>query len=446
MKFNKIIAIFFVLLAVAALLCACSKDKGGEETTTSGEVTTEAATEPRFDYFGGDMSEYLSIDPADYSELVIELEDTFTLDESEVDKRVEKLLISNKTALNDGAKVTNAALKKGDSAFIFYKGVINGEEFEGGSNMGDDAPMELSLGSGTFIDGFEDGLVGVVPSETSIENPKVLNLTFPENYGYAELAGKDVTFYVYVAWAVQYTVPEYDAEFITDVLKWTTEEEDIVAAHRKYLAEQLSASLDTAKSNAIETTIWEILHANATVIKYPEGEVEFYYEAYLDEIEYLMNYYGYMGYTFSSLDEFAISYLGLEKGTDWKAELKRNAENAVAQKLIIHVIADQQGLSVTDAEYEAEIQANIDYYKANGQTYTREEVIDLAGEDMMKEAVLYDKVVGFIKERMTVNLIAPKDDAEEDTNAGEDTEVSTEKTTEAPTEEPTEETTEATEQ
>lgn len=413
MKFNKIIAIFFVLLAISALLCACSKDKGNEEQTTVAESTTEAATEPRFDYFAGDMSEYISIDPADYSELVIELEDVFKLDEGELDKRIDALLLSKKTALNDGAKVTNAPLKRGDSAFIFYKGMIDGKEFEGGSNMSAASPTELSLGSGSFIEGFEEGLIGVVPSETSIENPKVLNLKFPEEYpNKPELAGKDVTFYVYVAWAVQYTIPEYDAEFITEVLKWKTEETDVVAAHRKYLSDQLSESIETAKNTAVETTIWEILHANTTVNKYPEGEVEFYYEAYLDNVEYYMNYYGYMGYTYSSIDEFAIQFLGLEKGADWKAELKKNAQNAVAQTLIIHVIADQQGFAITDAEYEAEIQANLDFYKSNGQTYTREEVIKLVGEEMMKESILYDKVISFIKDRMTVNFKPAEENTE----------------------------------
>ena len=411
MKFNKIVVVFCVLLAVAALFCACDKNKGANEQTTTGEVTTEAATEPRFDYFAGDMSQYVSINPADYNELVIELEDKYELDEADLETRIEKLLISKKTALNDGAKVTNAALKRGDSAFIFYKGMMDGKEFEGGSNMGDAAPMELSIGSGTFIEGFEEGLIGVIPSETSIENPKVLELKFPENYGAEELAGKDVTFYVYVAWAVQYTIPEYDAEFITDVLKWKTDETDVVAAHRKYLAEQLQDSLDTSKESIIETTIWEILHKNVKVNKYPEGEVEYYYEAYIDELEYLMNYYGYMGYTYASLDEFCIAYLGLEKGADWKAEIRKNAENAVAQTLIVHVIADQQGFGITNEEYEAEIQANMDYYKNNGQNYSREEVIEMVGEEMMKEAILYEKVVGFIKDNMTIEYVTPDAEA-----------------------------------
>ena len=244
MKFYRIIVLVCIIAAFALVFSACNKDKASEGTPE--ETTTSAATtaEPRFDYFAADASEYLSIDEAVYNEMVIELNDVYHIDDEDIDSRIDKLLVSNKTKLNDGAKVTGDPIKNGDSAFIFYKGVIDGEEFEGGSNMGDATPYELSIGSGTFIEGFEEGLIGVIPSNTSIEEPVELNLKFPENYGKEELNGKEVTFYVYVVWVVQYTTPEYDADFITDVLKFTTDEEDVVAAHKAYLRETLEESME----------------------------------------------------------------------------------------------------------------------------------------------------------------------------------------------------------
>lgn len=420
MKFYKITVIFCLLLALTLIFCACSKKNGTEEVTTTTEVTTEAATEPRFDYFAADPFDYISIDEKAYNEMVLELDDIYKITDEDIDTRIESLLISKRTALNDGAKVTNAAIKKGDSAFIFYKGVIDGEEFEGGSNMSDSAPYELAIGSGTFIDGFEDGLIGIVPSETSLENPVALNLKFPEDYGKEELNGKDVTFYVYVAWSVQYSVPEYDATFIKDVLKYETKEEDVVAAHKAYLRETLETSMEESRATAIEYAIWEYLHEHVTVIKFPEGEVEYYYDSYLYEIEYLKNYYAYMGYTYNSLDEFALAYLGLEKGTDWKAEIKKDAENAVIQTLLTHAIADAQSLQLTNEEFEAEVALNIEYYANSGKTYTRQEVIDLVGEDMIREGALYDKVIKYIKGKVTVNYVSVESADDVTDNAGEE--------------------------
>ena len=402
MKFYRIIVLMCIIAALALVFAACNKDKADE--TKSEETTTSAATtaEPRFDYFEADASEYISIDESVYNEMVIELNDVYHIDEEDIDSRIEKLLVANKTKLNDGAKVTGDPIKSGDSAFIFYKGVIDGKEFDGGSNMGDATPYELSIGSGTFIEGFEEGLIGVIPSNTSIEEPVELNLKFPENYGKEELNGKEVTFYVYVVWVVQYTTPEYDADFITDVLKFTTDEEDVVAAHKEYLRKTLEESMEETRATAIESYMWLTLHDKVKVTKFPEGEVDYYYKSYIYELEYLMSYYSYMGYAFDTLDEFAIAYLGLEKGADWKAEIKKDAENAVIQTLLTHYIADKCNLGVTAAQYEEEIQKNIDYYKSNGQTYSREEVIELVGEDMMKEGALYDNVVEYIKSRATV--------------------------------------------
>ena len=166
MKFYRIIVLMCIIAALALVFAACNKDKADE--TKSEETTTSAATtaEPRFDYFEADASEYISIDESVYNEMVIELNDVYHIDDEDIDSRIEKLLVANKTKLNDGAKVTGDPIKSGDSAFIFYKGVIDGKEFEGGSNMGDATPYELSIGSGTFIEGFEEGLIGVIPSNT----------------------------------------------------------------------------------------------------------------------------------------------------------------------------------------------------------------------------------------------------------------------------------------
>lgn len=421
MKFYKLMALVCVMLAILLAVCACNKKDSEDSTNTEGESSTEEETVPRFDYFAADMDKYMKVDSSVYENVKVELDDIYKITEDDLQKRIDQLCVSKKTEytkddegmseFKDKKKLTGHPIEYGDSAFIFYEGNLKetGETFDGGSNYSDASPYELSIGSGSFIDGFEEGLIGVIPNDTSFEKPFELNLTFPKDYTNEDLAGKEVIFSVYVVWTVKYKVPAFDETFITETLKWSPDknssEKDVVKAYRKYLLEQLETSMESAKESAIESAIWDYLYDNTTVDIYPDGEVEYYYDAYCDEIEYLKNYYTYMGYSYDSVDAFAIAYLGLEKGADWKAELRKNAQNAVKQTLITHAIAKSAGLELTDEEFEAEVQRNIDYYKTNtNKTYTREEVIELVGEEMIKEGALYDKVIGYVKEHGTVEF------------------------------------------
>lgn len=421
MKFYKLMALVCVMLAIMLAVCACNKKDGEDDTDAESESTTEEETVLRFDYFAADIDSYMKVDSSVYENITIELDDIYKITDEDLQKRIDKLCISKKTeytdedgemsAFKDGKKLTDQPIAYGDSAFIFYEGKLKetGELFDGGSNYSDDSPYELSIGSGSFIDGFEDGLIGIIPKNTSFEEPANIDLTFPSNYSNKDLAGKEVTFSVYVVWTVKYKVPAFDETFITETLKWTPDKnetaDNVVEAYKKYLLEQLESSMESTKESAIESAIWEYLHANVTVDKYPDGEVDYYYDAYCDEIEYLKNYYSYMGYSYDSVDEFARAYLGLDDDADWKAELKKNAENAVAQTLITHAISKSAGLDLTDEEFEAEVQRNIDYYKTNAnKTYTREEVIELVSEEMIREGALYDKVINYIKSSYTVVL------------------------------------------
>jgi trigger factor len=279
------------------------------------------------------------------------------------------------------------------------------EEFDGGSNMSDAAPYELSIGSGSFIEGFEDGLIGVIPSQTSPENMVKLDLKFPDDYSAAELASKDVTFYVYVSWIVQYEMPEYNEDFIKNALYYTPTTSDAIGEHKAYLRKTLEESFESSKKQEIESAIWSALYAGATVLKYPESEIEYFYNAYYKDLENEMTMYNYYyGYGFTDIKAFAIWYLGLDENGDWQAAIKDQAYLAVKQTLIYHAIAQQCGISSGDAEFEATVAEYIEQYKQSGKTYTREEIIEQLGEAAIREGNLYEAVVAYIKERATITL------------------------------------------
>ena len=401
MKLLKIIAVAVMLICITLACVSCKKNK--EDAPVAGQTTE------RFDYSAVEnYSEYVSIDKSVYENVKIELEDKFTVDDKQVEEYIDYLLLQKRTVKNNGAKITGEAIKRGDTAYIFYRGVMldaNGEEkeFEGGSNMSDASPYALSIGSGSFIDGFEDGLIGIVPSETSPENMIKLDLKFPSDYDSAELAGKDVTFYVYVSWIVQYELPEYNEKFITETMKFTATTQDVVTEHKLYLKNTLEKSFADSKSQEIEAAIWEELYEKAEILKYPDSEVEYFYNAYYKDVEEAMTYYNYTGgYGFTDVAVFARWYLGLDENGDWQSVLKEQARLAVKQTLIYHAVAQQCGITVSDADFEAVITEAIENAKQAGKEYSREEIIAQLGEAAIREGELYEKVVAYIKERATI--------------------------------------------
>lgn len=394
MKFTKLLAIILAALTCISVFAACDSKGGSEEETTSKKEEVE-----RFDYFSADMSEYVTVGDTLYKGTSVTVDSEFLVDDAAVDKYIQSAIYKYRKVQNNAAEVTDKPIKFGDTAFIYYRGELNGKEFSGGSNFDSAKPYELGIGSGNFIAGFEDGLIGVVPSETSKEKPYALELTFPEDYGKADLAGKDVIFYVWVVYAVEYALPELTNEFVTKTLKFSTEEEDAAAAYRQYIKE----GLEQYRDSAVKHEIWEDLLETATVIKYPQSELDYFYNSYIDQYEYYKTYYESRGYTFASFDDFVIRYLGLEKGADWKAETEKNCKRDVLQNLLSHAIAQQEGIKVTDEDYQAAVDYYMDYYKNYGQTVTEEELINTVGERLINEYALFEKVNKFLVDNCTVS-------------------------------------------
>ncbi len=388
-------------------------DTGSSETETRAPETdppeTEAVTAPpRYDYMEAEVLPDVTIDEDAYTDMTLNLPADLQVTDAQVKEYIEFIRFDYRTAVNGDTQVTDQPMKLGDDAFIFYKGVLDGEEFEGGSNWDDKTPYQLGLGSGAFIPGFEAGLVGVIPANATKENPAEVHLTFPENYDPA-LAGKDVIFYVAVEYAVQYTLPVYDRDFVENTLKYEGEKDFYTDAGllaefeqyiRSYLEEELAADVENAKINAL----WEHLVTSATYQNLPQLELDFYYSNYLSEIEYYYEYYkSYGGEEFlkeyPTLDDFAKAFVGVEEGKDWKDELTAMAERMVKKDMVTHAIAEAEGIeSVTDEEYKAEVA----YWVSQYQGYmTEEEIIQSMGEIYLRESAFAAKMQTWLLERVT---------------------------------------------
>ena len=408
MKITKLLAIVMSLLAFAAIFASCDKTDGDGDTDTKVPPTNNNSNsttdENRFDYFGATLSEYITVDEHLYKNTTTKVNSDYRVDDKLINTYIDSLRYAKRDKLNDGAQVTDQAVKYGDSAFIYYKGMVDGKEFSGGSNWNDSSPYELGIGSGNFIPGFEDGLIGVIPASTSKEKPFELKVTFPEGYQATDLAGKEAIFLIYMPYAVQYSLPEYNESFITDVLKFEAKGDDIIAEHKQYVKDLLSPEAEYYAKQQAVSNLWSILLEKATVIKYPEGEIDHYYNSYIKQYETEMEYFTkYYGYTFKNLDEFVIKYLGLEEGTDWKAETKTTAELDTKQNMIFHAIAQKEKIVVTSADYQNTIQTYIDYYKNQyNTTYTAQDIEKMLGARLIKEYALFEKVNNFLFDNCTI--------------------------------------------
>ena len=189
---KRILITALALLLSASLLVACdTQGAGASESEKSTGAATEAPKLEDFDYTSADIDSLISIFPSDYRELTITLSTSYEVSDSNVQKYIDETLKKNPQPV----KIVDRAVQSGDTVYIYYEGLLNGVAFQGGTYAETETsePYALKIGSGAFIPGFEDGLIGVIPSETSKDDPIALHVTFPENYkNNPDLAGKAV--------------------------------------------------------------------------------------------------------------------------------------------------------------------------------------------------------------------------------------------------------------
>lgn len=369
------------------------------ETESQSETGSESEETTRFDYFGADMNEYASLESGALETVEIEISSEFLIDENDVKEYVDNIRLELRQPLNNGAQVTDQAIKYGDSAYIYYHGTINGEAFEGGSNWDESMPEELAIGMGYFIEEIENQLIGIVPSSTSKEAPAKLSVTFPENYWEESLAGTEAVFDIWVVYTVQYELPEYNEEFILNTLGYEPEEgcTDVVASFEASILAELKEESAYWEEYEKEAALREYLLNIINVIKYPESELEYYYNEVLSYFEEMKEYYEESyEQPFDSLEDFILTMLELEEGEDWQAVLMEEyVYPSVKQHLMIHVIAEELDITVTNEDCQAYIEEIL-----QGSDMTTEEIIErLGGEYMLKETVLLEKITEAVRER-----------------------------------------------
>lgn len=281
--------------------------------------------------------------------------------------------------------------KKGDTAVIDFEGFDNGVPFEGGKGEG----YSLELGSGTFIPGFEEGVIGMKAGEE-----KDLEITFPEDYT-PDLAGKPVVFKVKVQEVKEPVKPELDDEFAKDVSEFETLA-DFRADLKKKITERREKQINTEYERAITDQLIDNLEVDL-----PQAIVDQQTDRMMDDYKMRVEsqgipfdqYMGMMGLTNEAL----------------RAEAAVGARRRVLNELALEAVAKAEKLKVSAAEKKAE-------YERLAKEYNMEveQIKAAVSEDTLSEDLLYQKAAKFVLDNAKVGKAPAKKAAKKDEGAAKE--------------------------
>ena len=306
-----------------------------------------------------------NVELGEYKNLGLE-KDSVEVTDADVEERLDSLL-----SRQAEWQIKEGESKKGDIVVIDFKGFIGDEAFEGGEAKG----YELELGSGSFIPGFEEQLEGkVAPVDTEV------NVTFPENYQVADLAGKAAKFEVTVHDVKEKVLPELTDEFVKEFSK---EAASTVAEYKEKLKEEIKLEKENLAEKSYSDKVISTAVENAKVSvpeKLVEQEVNSMFEQFTGNLSR-------QGLSFDLYEQFT------GKGeADLKAEMKSDAENKIKTSFVLGEIAEVEKVEVTEADIDEEVKELATMYNMTEEGIKQR----ISVEDLRGELVI-QKTVDFLK-------------------------------------------------
>jgi len=299
---------------------------------------------------------------------IAEVEKPAEVVEEDVEVELQSMLEANATV----TEITDRAVEDGDTVDINFVGKVDGKEFDGGSADN----YSLVIGSGAFIDGFEDSIIGHKVGETFDWNGK-----FPEEYT-EELAGKDCVFTITVNAITVETMPELNDEFVKTVSETATTVEE----YREELKAQLEETAQSEYDYSIKSAAWSKVLENTEVLVWPET-VEETYNGMIDQYKSIAEYYG------QDYEEFIVAQMGTTL-EDFEAEMMRQVQESEKEMMAATAIAEKEGIELTDEKYEEQLA-----YMAELYGYADAEAVkEAAAEEELREIALAFMVMDFVVE------------------------------------------------
>ena len=292
----------------------------------------------------------------------------YNVEDADVDKEIERLLDRNARKI----EVSDRPCQNGDTVNIDFVGTIDGVKFDGGEAAG----FDLTLGSGQFIPGFEDQVVGMNVGES-----RDVNVRFPENYQAEELKGKDAVFAVKLNSVKGKELPELTDAFIKDATGSETIEE-----YKAKTKERLQQQADKNSLDATENSILDAISATAEA-EIPQAMIEREIDGLVQKFEYQLMYQGlklqdYLDFIKTTKEEFRKNY-------------EEQAKKNVLNQLVISQIIKDEKIEATDEEVEAKVAEQAASVDKSAEEYKKG--MDPRQYDYIKSDIIITKLFDFLK-------------------------------------------------
>ena len=304
-----------------------------------------------------------------------------TVNEDDVEAEVKRMQDRNGRLLT-----REGAAENGDTVDIDFEGFVDGKAFEGGKAE----HYSLVLGSGSFIPGFEDQVVGHSAGEEFDVNVK-----FPEEYGAAELAGKDATFKIKLHEVKYKELPALDDDFAKDVSEYDTMDE-----LKDSIRNNIKTNLDKQAEQKVENDLMDQVIANMKA-DIPDAMVDSRIDELVQDFEYRISQQGL------KLADY-LKYMGMNI-EQFRAQFKEQADKQVKMRLAMEAIVAKEGITASDEEFEEEVKRIADAYKMEADKV--KSIVDAAA---VKADLAINKAIDFVKEKANVVTAEPKEEEKQD--------------------------------
>lgn len=310
----------------------------------------------------------------------------YTVSDDEVNHELEHVRERNARIIT----VEDRAAQKGDIAVIDYEGFLDGKPFKGGKAE----KQELELGSGTFIPGFEDQIIGHKIGENF-----EINVTFPENYHSKELAGKPAVFKIVLHELKVRELPELDDEFAKDVSEFDTLDE-----YKADIKKRIQKAKDKRSETEVEDALVEQIIGSMKA-EIPEVMFERAIDNMVNDFNYRLQMQGMNLKTY-------LHYAGMEMD-EFRKTFREQAERQVKMRLALEKIVANEKFEVTDEDLDAE------YKKLAGQYgIDAEKIKNIINADDLKKDIAVNKAIDFVRD----NAVITEEAATEETHKHDDSE------------------------
>ena len=303
------------------------------------------------------------------------------VNEADVDAEVKRMQDRNGRLLT-----REGAAENGDTVDIDFEGFVDGKAFEGGKAE----HYSLVLGSGSFIPGFEDQVVGHSAGEEFD-----VNVNFPEEYGAAELAGKDATFKIKLHEVKYKELPALDDDFAKDVSEYDTLDE-----LKDSIRNNIKTNLDKQAEQKVENDLMDQVIANMKA-DIPDAMVDSRIDELVQDFEYRISQQGL------KLADY-LKYMGMNI-EQFRAQFKEQADKQVKMRLAMEAIVAKEGITASDEEFEEEVKRIADAYKMEADKV--KSIVDAAA---VKADLAINKAIDFVKEKANVVTAEPKEEEKQD--------------------------------